>query len=261
MSENKQIISPIHTACKQCVFAKYENKTQVDCYLDYISKFKDKNLNILEVYDEDKEFYVINDKRCIGYKNENWLKTHELENLPMSDRTKYYFDHNHIKYTLFIDLYHFDSTDSLNILSNELKGLSVLPSNIIIVRYKGKNIDIHTYDLIQNTLIHSGLNNVEWRIQTMLDDAFTPTHIVHQSIISCKKPFFAFINNYLNKQHLMSDIINFADTRISEDMDAINILSNQDKSKVLFPVSIYKYYLYSLQQDIFKQENLYTYLS
>lgn len=261
MPEKKQIIAPIHTACKQCVFADYDQQTQTGCHLDYLSKFKDKNLEILEVYDETKEFYVINEKRCIGYKNNNWLKKNNLENLSLKDRIAFYFDHNHIDYTLFIDLHHFDTIDSLSILSENLKNLVYPPSNIIIVRYKGKNTNVHTYELIQKMLIDSGLNSVEWRIQTMVDDLFSSTHIMHQAIASCKKSFFAVINHYLDQEHSMADIIKFTDNKVSINMDSINIVSNKDRSKMIFPVSIYKYYLYILKQDLFKQENLYVYLS
>ena len=74
------IIHAIHTPCKNCVFAKYEENTQTGCELDYIEKYKNLESEILEVYDNDKEFYVINDKKCLGYREPKWF-----EQLSMSD--------------------------------------------------------------------------------------------------------------------------------------------------------------------------------
>jgi len=55
----------IRTNCKECVFAIYDGKTQVGCTHNRIEKFKP---NIIEAYDDDKEFYVINNL-CNFYRN------------------------------------------------------------------------------------------------------------------------------------------------------------------------------------------------
>lgn len=57
-----------HTNCKKCIFAIYNDKTQVDCKQSMLSVFKDK---IIEAYDEDLEFYVI-DGFCNRFRPEAW---------------------------------------------------------------------------------------------------------------------------------------------------------------------------------------------
>ena len=52
-------ISKIHTPCKDCVFALYNDITQVGCKTKTLDIFKQRGVTILEVYDEEKEFYVI----------------------------------------------------------------------------------------------------------------------------------------------------------------------------------------------------------
>ena len=71
-------IPAIHTSCKKCVFAIYDNITQTGCHLDYIAKYREKNISILEAYDEQKEFYVIGDKKCPGYREDSWFKDNNL---------------------------------------------------------------------------------------------------------------------------------------------------------------------------------------
>lgn len=58
------------TSCKECVFAKYEDKTQIGCVADRIIKFQNLN-NVIEAYDDDKEFYVINGF-CNYYRTKQW---------------------------------------------------------------------------------------------------------------------------------------------------------------------------------------------
>jgi len=74
-------INQIHTPCKNCVFAEYETKqtehgeveSQVGCYAGMLDKFReDEDIEILEVFDNEKEFFVINDVRCHGARSEKW---------------------------------------------------------------------------------------------------------------------------------------------------------------------------------------------
>ena len=48
----------INTSCKDCKFAIYEKETQKDCEAGRVSTFKKRN-ELIEAYDEDKEFYTI----------------------------------------------------------------------------------------------------------------------------------------------------------------------------------------------------------
>lgn len=46
------------TACKNCLFAKYEDNTQTGCVAGRVKKYQDDHM-IIEAYDDDKEFFVI----------------------------------------------------------------------------------------------------------------------------------------------------------------------------------------------------------
>lgn len=53
--ESGQIVK---TNCKNCAFAVYEGDTQVNCLAQRVDKFKEQGY-VVEAYDDDKEFYVI----------------------------------------------------------------------------------------------------------------------------------------------------------------------------------------------------------
>jgi hypothetical protein len=60
----------LHTSCKECVFAVYKGNTQVECSADRLSILK-KNNHIIEAYDEDREFYVV-DCFCNYFRPPKW---------------------------------------------------------------------------------------------------------------------------------------------------------------------------------------------
>lgn len=67
------MINKTHTSCKDCVFAIYENNTQTSCKIKELDLLKANNKEILEVYDEEKEFFVINNTLCYKKRKQEWL--------------------------------------------------------------------------------------------------------------------------------------------------------------------------------------------
>lgn len=255
MSEKITEIQPIHTACKNCVYAKYENITQTDCYLDYINKFKEKNLEIIEAYDNEKEFYVINNKKCIGYRDNSWFEKRKLSHLSLEEKISRHFDTNYIKYTLIINLDKFDTLDKLHNLSQIIATSNIAPAYIIFIRFHGKHVDLHTLDNIQSILKTANLNNTKWRLQTMLDPDMGQDQIIYDCIKLNEKRFIAVISDIPTN---FKQVIEHANTIVSEDMNSFNIISNSSKSIIIFPVSVYKYFLHVLKQYLISQDELYT---
>lgn len=71
MSEENKILSQIHTSCKNCVFANYtaDGLTQSGCKLGKIQDYKKAGIDILDVYDDELQFSVINGRVCLFYRN------------------------------------------------------------------------------------------------------------------------------------------------------------------------------------------------
>ena len=79
MSEEFEL-SQIHTACKNCVFAKYEKNTQIGCKLNKIKDYENANIDVVEVTDNSQNFYVINGRFCMFYRNEEVMKNYPKDN-------------------------------------------------------------------------------------------------------------------------------------------------------------------------------------
>lgn len=67
-------INVISTTCKDCLFGKYDGKTQVGCELGRIEKIKEHPVyDLVEAYDEQKEFYVLNHHLCLHQRVSGWI--------------------------------------------------------------------------------------------------------------------------------------------------------------------------------------------
>ena len=59
----KELLQEINTSCKDCIFATWEEDTQIACDLGKIKLYKERKTPIIEAFDdEDKEFFVV--KAC-----------------------------------------------------------------------------------------------------------------------------------------------------------------------------------------------------
>lgn len=79
MSEEGIKVSQVHTACKNCVFAAYEGSTQEGCKLDKIKDYKNADIPVIEVQDGDKEFFVIDGRFCMFYRNEEIMEKYSQD--------------------------------------------------------------------------------------------------------------------------------------------------------------------------------------
>lgn len=64
------------TCCQDCCFAIYENKTQIDCQLNKLELYSNAKIEIIEAYNEDGEFFLLHNKKCIWKRSKKWLDKH-----------------------------------------------------------------------------------------------------------------------------------------------------------------------------------------
>lgn len=69
-----------NTSCKDCVFAEYDEITQVGCSRGMIEKYRDDGASIIEAYDHTKEFFVIEDRTCPFNRTQAWEDRFDEEN-------------------------------------------------------------------------------------------------------------------------------------------------------------------------------------
>lgn len=230
-------IAPIHTACKKCVFASYNNNSQTGCSIGYLEKYKNINATILEVYDEEKEFYVINDKKCLCYREDSWFKEKNMENSSLEEKISKIKEENHLHYLMVINLYNFND-DELRRITQEISNLSVKPQKIIFIRYS--NNKSFEFKVLSSLLKETNLN-CKWRIQSMIDDSLNYNEILH-NIINMNKNY-RFILSIKEPSSNINSLISYTDNRVHDELGSVHIVSNSDGSIKLFSAPSYRFSL------------------
>lgn len=119
------------TPCKRCIFAVYEGKTQTACSLDRLKLYD----NVLEAYDEEKEFFVIKGKVCPLGRTDEWGPYQRNEsNLAGIARKE-----ARIKYAAIIFIGKESTTEQIHNTYDALISQSVPPTQLIMLQeYGGK---------------------------------------------------------------------------------------------------------------------------
>lgn len=247
-------IHSIHTSCKSCVFAKYENITQIGCELDYINKYKNNNIEILEAYDESKEFYIINDKKCIGYREQKWFDQFGDKANALEDKIQIYNSLNFLDYLSIINIKNI-SPDNLNNLCKKIMDCNIKPKKIIFIRYSGSG-DYFSYAVIEKIIKQNSMS-FPWKIETILDSSMEYDEILHNITMSNTKYRFIFSIN--NTEYDVCKIINFADNLVHRELGQFLILSNDSKDCVLYTGGMYRFAIAN-NQYIFDNNNNYTFI-
>lgn len=247
-------INPIHTPCKSCVYAKYEGNTQTDCHLGFIDKLKNKNIEILEAYDDDKEFFIVNGKKCIGYRENSWFVKKGLDQSSIEEKVDYFRNNNFIRYLLIINLRAFDNQDNLDNLKEYLANLTIAPSKIVFVRYTDHGrYDYHKLTNILEEIKFKG----KWRIQTVLDNEISFRDTIHEAIILNKKYRFVLSVNSDNLQD-MNRIVVSANKIVYEDLDRLVLLTNSDDNIHLFSAINYRQLYVVDNKNILDEKEIHT---
>jgi hypothetical protein len=246
-----QPISAIHTPCKSCVFAKFEDKTQTNCFLDYISIYKDNNIQVLEAYDNEKEFFIINDKKCIGYRESKWFDKRGMTNSSLDEKIAKYQEANYAHYLAVIDLKYL-SLSQFNNICFSLSKCSIRPEKIVILRY-AKDNKIFGYKNIESILKDTNIG-CEWRIQTMLDDDIEYNYTLNDIIknnLQCR--FVLSINNYNDS---FDNIINYANTKVYKKLQNFCACGNSDKTTILYSSTVFRH-AFDVGKNILDDPSLY----
>lgn len=172
-------IALIHTPCKECVFATYEGTTQIGCKSEYLQRYREKNIEILEVFDEEKNFFVINRKKCLGYRDKKWLdKQDSTQNIVDIVRQE-----NTIKYISLIPI---KPTSTIKIIEESVKSIlnqKILPKGILFYKNRLEKHQLKNKQLLD---FMSNINeNIYWKIQNFIDEDLTDEDRLKAVISSC----------------------------------------------------------------------------
>lgn len=252
------MINAVHTSCKNCVFAIYDQKTQTGCELNYIDGFKNNQEEIIEVYDDELEFFVINNKKCLGYRELSWFKSLGMENSSIAEKKEYFLKNNHINYLLVIDLKNMNT--NLEKLKESILRCVYKPQKIILIRY-AYDVEKFSFDVLDRFLKETNLSNTPWRIQTMEDNESKFEDTLHTIIsLNKKNRFIAYIRAKENESYDLNSVLVKANNITYTEMKKFDIISDIEKCCVIFSAPSYRFGMLVLKKDIFQHDEHYIYV-
>jgi len=248
-------IHPLHTSCKNCVFATYEeNRTQTGCALSYLEIYRAQKTEILEVYDANSEFYVINEKKCPGYRENSWFMQYGLENSSVEDKLNKFYEMNKINYLLVINFNLLGaSEDTLAILEQILSGLTIHPQKIVFIT-SGEPREITSYKNLNQLMVKAKIN-CTWRMQGMVDDTISNEEILH-SIVNLNKPY-RFICSLQKIPTDLNHLLHTANEIVYKKLEQFNVLTDGSGSCILFSGGVYRFSLAENHIDILSDPSIF----
>lgn len=182
IEEKPSVILPIHTSCKNCVFAKYEEtgQTQIDCRLGRLDKYRKTGTEILEAFDNEKyknEFFIVNGRKCgalVTKSLDNPSHCMPVDDLEAKDYVEMFNKSNKIKLTFVIMFNNDSSLKHLSFTIHSLLNQTILPFKIFFV-----NNSKYIQDKDLHTILYKTIGNkLTWRLTSLQnkdssdDDAF-----------------------------------------------------------------------------------------
>lgn len=221
----------ISTSCKECCFAVYEDVTQVDCAASRLEVFRKVKTQIIEAYDENKQFYVIANRICLYKRSTEWYETltQDCTDDVLAAREEIPF-----KYHVVIIGDKF-LTDILATV-NDIAAQSCKPYRITVVRPKGTTTNM--------SVIRQSLTATQcpvWKLENILDPEIdTLDQYLRLSLINNKCPYVAIFNA---GTQIDSNVFEKLSNRVINDLfQFAALISPNTEDGLIIPSIVWDYY-------------------
>lgn len=209
-------MSNLHTSCKDCIYAIYDelNKTQIGCQFNKIEKLKNNGIDVIESYDDDKEFFVLDKHACMSYRESHFLigktieEAKEITRNQMSPRIAAVININN---------------DNKEKISNIIKCIHNQTKQFYEVIFCTSSSDVKPSDIIK--IINENKCSFKWTIKQIVDDYWLGSRSINISVQKSKSTYFAIFNCDFN---IPNKFVEEIDIAICDDMKRFIILEPID---------------------------------
>lgn len=170
------------TPCKNCEWAIYDILTQTGCKLSVIDKFKKQEINIIEAYDEEKDFFVIQSV-CPYFRNINPDIDNVWKYSGKPDNVEQVLKEVQFKYDLVIYIDENTTEKQIKNTTNSIWDLTILPSETIIISNWGK---------IKPSFLRSEFDGLKYRIELTVDQ-LSYDDCINLTSTKSQSPFFVIV--------------------------------------------------------------------
>ncbi len=199
------------TACKECVFAKYEGNTQVACATGRLEKFRAAGVNVLECYDEEKEFYVIEDKVCNHFRPLVWQQQHSGKNLRQLVEEESYLK---LDILIYVDRFSIPDQTISKILKECQKQTHRVNSVFLVLN----RITSSSNRYIQLMVKYNG--KFKWKIERVVDTEADQGDAINYAVNHCTGQYYLVVHAD-NPISIQKDLVEKLHQWVNEDMKSL----------------------------------------
>ena len=215
-------MNDLTTACKSCVFANYIGKTQIDCKLGRVAKYREKGVDIIEAEDlEENEFFVL-EAWCNAYREQAWADQHED---PLSQVKQEY------KIVLgFIVLLKGEITDTTSaedLLSGlvqtleDIKKVEGSPNYVVVVN----NSAVPHFSVINKAQECLEDSDIEYKVSDVLEKNMTDWECIDLVFANLKNGYYSVLQSGKSPK---KNIISLIDDKVNEELDSVGYIKGYD---------------------------------
>lgn len=221
----------LHTSCKNCLFAKYDGNTQNGCSAGKLDSYINKGVEVVPAFDDEKEFFLINDKQCMLYRRQdNWDHDSSLSQEKLLAKAR---EETQIKYQVVLTCLN-DSLDDLQTTVDSLSNQTLRPSHVTLFKpVKGKLSQHDAIDILSNA-------GIKWRMQDIFAQIVNPYRYLN---VLLKNASFPFLGMFYTGIDLPPTTFEQIDKFINDDMESFSALTpNSENQGMFIPYFVYKFF-------------------
>lgn len=211
-------ISPISTACKNCLFATYESDTQIGCSLNRTEKIKNHSIyELIEAEDEDKKFFILNNHICPYQRTSNWAHANDsdivysvMQEVRMSWAAILFYKNNGI--------------GAVKDRIYEIKQQTIPPKIITLVVNANKTTNDEFNALYEMIDDHFSL----WYLQKVFEDSFDERFIGDICVDKMKKHRFMFYAYFESDKPIDINYYDKIHKFVIDDMNSYGVIKDGD---------------------------------
>lgn len=221
-------INQVHTPCKDCNFEIQDGNTQIGCGADMLEKYKD---FLIEAYDENgREFFVINERRCLFRRGTDWGKG--LSHAEAVEKAK---KENQLRVELIVYLDDFNEGVFGAMDKTIRSGLEQNPAIKSITVINNSKVDPlaisdHLSDFISTY-------EIPWKIKSILEEGATFNRCCDMVVREIKQPYFIACKS----GYILPPLLNKIDREINENLRQISFSDLGDDNGYFGNSTIYKF--------------------
>ena len=223
-------ISAISTACKNCLFATYDDNTQNGCMLNRIEKIETHPVyELIEAEDEEKEFYILNNHICPYQRTSTWVNADDDEIVGAVKKEGY------MPWAAIL-FYRHNGINSVEERIKEIKSQTVRPKIVTLV------IDAQDIDPAHFKSLHQMMddNFDMWYLQRVIQTDLTDRFTGDLCFDKMQKHRFMFYSYFESTQSIDLDYYDKIHKFVIEDMNNYGIIKHKDNDEDIHHVTISK---------------------